>query len=351
MWDAWELPTAQAKLWNPTTNTFTDVTGRRRGVLRRPGHRRQRQPDRGGRPRRRRPRDQGRLLLRPRHPGVDQEARHGRTPLVPQPHADARQPDAHPQRREARSRPPGSDTPEIYNPTTSTLSTVPITHPRAARGCSTRRPTCCPNGKILAISAEHGGVMTFDPATNAWTRLGTTQVPYGAWTSFAPGKYLVTGGSATLDSYNPSNPVPSTRHAKVLDMTSGSPVWSDARHHGHRPVLPQRHDAADRRGAGDRRLDRGQRLLDHRHPDRRAVEPDDEHLAAGRAARTPADVPLDLHADAGRPGAVRRRWPTRPGARPAEHADVLARLPVQGTATDDHQPAGSDRRTARRWTW
>ena len=25
MWDAWELPTAQARLWNPTTNTFTDV--------------------------------------------------------------------------------------------------------------------------------------------------------------------------------------------------------------------------------------------------------------------------------------------------------------------------------------
>jgi hypothetical protein len=70
--------------------------------------------------------------------------------------------------------------------------------------------------------------MTYDPATRAWTRLGTTQVPFGAWTSFAPGKFLVTGGSATLDSYNPNNPVPSTKAAKVLDMTSGSPVWSAA---------------------------------------------------------------------------------------------------------------------------
>ena len=53
-------------------------------------------------------------------------------------------------------------------------------------------------------------------------------MPYGAWTSFAPGKFLITGGGATLDSYNPSNPGAVTKAAKVLDMTSGSPVWTDA---------------------------------------------------------------------------------------------------------------------------
>ena len=120
-----------------------------------------------------------------------------------------------------------ANTPEIYNPATGGSSTVAVSTPELHEE-QYPQTAVLPNGKVLSISAEHGAVMTFDPATRAWTRLGTTQVPFGAWTSFAPGKFLVTGGSATLDSYFPNNPVPSTRAAKVLDMTSGSPVWTDA---------------------------------------------------------------------------------------------------------------------------
>ena len=56
--------------------------------------------------------------------------------------------------------------------------------------------------------------MTFDPATNAWTQVGTTQVPYGVWTSFAPGKFLITGGGADFNAYNPSNPGPSQTRSR-----------------------------------------------------------------------------------------------------------------------------------------
>ncbi|KQW52750.1 hypothetical protein ASC77_00025 [Nocardioides sp. Root1257] len=226
MWDAWELPTAQAKVWNPTTNTFTDVpvgagvfcSGQATDA-------------------------NGNVIVVGGHDGQG----HGIKDVYsfnPDTRAWTKKPDMTYSRwyPSLTQMPDGKmlilsgasnistswvNTPEVYNPATSTVGTLPISTPEMHEE-QYPQTNVLPDGKILAISAEHGSVMTFDPATNAWTRLGTTQVPFGAWTSFAPGKYLVTGGAATLDSYNPNNPVPSTRAAKVLDMTSGSPVWSDA---------------------------------------------------------------------------------------------------------------------------
>ena len=63
-------------------------------------------------------------------------------------------------------------------------------------------------------------------------------------------------------------------------------------------------------------------------------------MATARLAIPAADVPLDLDAAARRPGAVRGRRTTRAGARPAQHADVLPRLPVQGAAADHHRLPG-----------
>ena len=119
-----------------------------------------------------------------------------------------------------------ADTPEVYDPVTGQSSTVPLSTPQL-REMQYPQTAVLPNGKVLVISAERGGVMTFDPATNAWSQLGTTQAPYGAWTSFAPGKFLITGGATALNSYNPDNPTPSLRRTMVLDLTSGSPVWSN----------------------------------------------------------------------------------------------------------------------------
>ena len=226
MWDAWELPTAQAKLWNPTTNTFTAVpvgagifcAGQATDA-------------------------NGNLIVVGGHDG----AGHGLKDVYsfnPDTRAWTKKPDMAFSRwyPSVTQMPDGRmlilsgakdistawvNTPEVYNPATGTVGTLPISTPELHEE-QYPQTNVLPDGKILAISAEHGGIMTFDRTTDAWTRLGTTQVPFGAWTSIAPGKYLITGGSATLDSYNPSNPVPSTRAAKVLDLTSGSPVWSDA---------------------------------------------------------------------------------------------------------------------------
>lgn len=226
MWDAWETPTSQAKLWDPVTNTFTPVpvgagvfcAGQATDA-------------------------NGNLVVVGGHDGVG----HGIKDIWSF-DPDTRVWTKKPNLTTARWYPSVTqmpdnrmlilsgastvestwvDTPDIYNPTTSTLTSVPVSTPQL-REVQYPQTNVLPNGKILAISAEHGGIMTFDPATSTWARIGTTQVPYGAWTSIAPGKYLVTGGAAALDSYNPSNPVASTRASKVLDLTSGSPVWSDA---------------------------------------------------------------------------------------------------------------------------
>ena len=56
------------------------------------------------------------------------------------------------------------NTPEVYNPATSAVDHAADHHPGAARGAvPTDRRTA--ERQVLAISAEHGGVMTFDPAT------------------------------------------------------------------------------------------------------------------------------------------------------------------------------------------
>ena len=223
MWDAWELPTARAKLWNPTTDVFTDVpagaglfcAGQATDA-------------------------DGNLVVMGGH-GGGQVGIKDVYSFDPDTRSWTRKPDMQHARwyPSVTQLPDGrmlalsgmktpydfANVPEIFDPRTGQVATVPITTPQLHEE-QYPQTAVLPDGKVLAISAEHGSVMTFDPATNAWSDLGTTQVPFGAWTSFAPGKFLVTGGSATLSSYDPRNPVPSVRQAKVLDMTSGTPVWS-----------------------------------------------------------------------------------------------------------------------------
>ena len=224
MWDAWETPSSLAKLWNPSTNVFTDVTVA--GGLFCAGQATD---------------AEGRVVVMGGHNGGQIGTKTVFT-FDPASRSWSRKADMQYARwyPSVTQLPDGrmvtfsgqitadvfADTPEVYNPVTGQSSTLPISTPQL-REVQYPQTSVLPNGKVLVISAERGGVMTFDPATNAWAQLGTTQAPYGAWTSFAPGKYLITGGATTLNSYNPDNPTPSLRRTRVLDLTSGSPVWSD----------------------------------------------------------------------------------------------------------------------------
>ena len=225
MWDGWELPIAQARLWNPATNTFTTVVA-----------------DAGIFCAGQATDSEGRLVVMGGHNGGEIGIRNISV-FDPVTRAWSRRPDmAYPRWYPSVTQLPDgrmitlsgqsssgnwANTPEVYTPTTNTVSTLPITTPQLREG-QYPQTAVLPSGKLLAISTEVGGVMTYDPSNGAWAQLGQTQVPYGVWTSFAPGKFLITGGGADFNAYNPSNPGPSQRQARVLDMTSGTPVWSDA---------------------------------------------------------------------------------------------------------------------------
>lgn len=129
-----------------------------------------------------------------------------------------------------------ANTPEIFNPATNLVTQLPFTTPELAE-IQYPQTTVLPSGKIMSISAEHGGVMVYDPAAPSWTNVGTTPRPYGVWTSFAPGKYLITGGGLNFGDYHDladdPNVQPSRKFTRVLDMTSGAPVWSDGSDMNH----------------------------------------------------------------------------------------------------------------------
>ena len=132
MWDAWELPTARAKLWNPTTNTFTDVPVGAGLFCAGQATDADGTADHGRRPRRRRERDQGRVLVRPGDPSLDPDAGHALRPVVPQPHPAAGRPDAHPQRA-GHARAP-SRTRRRSTPRPRTSHHAAVQHPGAAGG-------------------------------------------------------------------------------------------------------------------------------------------------------------------------------------------------------------------------
>lgn len=239
MWDAWDTPVTNAKLWNPTTNAWTNVplsipnselfcagqaTGSTGDLVVMGGHS-----------------DSGTLgtktiymfnpISKVWNRKVDMNFARW-YPSVTQ-MADNRMVTFSGQSVSGTF----VNTPEVFNPTTNTVSQLPFTTPQLAE-IQYPQTSLLPSSKIMAISAEHGGVMLYNPANSSWTQVGTTQRPYGVWTSFAPGKYLITGGGLTFNDYHdmPDDPnaVPSQPTTRVLDMTTDTPVWSNGgnMHHG-----------------------------------------------------------------------------------------------------------------------
>ena len=228
MWDAWETPVTNAKLWNPTTNTFTNVPLTISGSgLFCSGHATD---------------ADGNLVVMGGHEpdgsGIKTVFSFNPTSKTWTRKADMQYARWYPsvtQMPDNRMvifsgqivQGTFANTPEVFNPKNNTSTALPFTTPQL-KEIQYPQTSVLPSGKILAISTEQGGVMTYDPGTNAWANLGTTQVPYGVWTSFAPGKYLITGGGENFDSYNVGNPGTSQKQTRVLDMTNGTPAWSNA---------------------------------------------------------------------------------------------------------------------------
>jgi len=225
LWDGWENPITNAKVWNPTTNTFTNVpvdgglfcagtaTAADGRVVVMGGH----LPDGSG--------IKNISVFDPVSKTWTRQVNMNYSRWYP---SVIQMPDNRFISFSGQTvQGSFANTPEIFDLNANTSTNVPISTPQL-REIQYPQTSVLPSGKVLAISAEQGSVMTYDPSNNNWANLGTSQVPYGAWTSFAPGKYLITGGATSFNTYNPSNPAPSQKTSKVLDMTSGTPVWTDA---------------------------------------------------------------------------------------------------------------------------
>jgi hypothetical protein len=232
MWDAWDAPNTNAKLWNPNTNVWTDVplsianselfcagqaTGSNGELVVMGGHS-----------------TSGTLgtktvyafnpITRTWNRKTDMQFARW-YPSVTQ-MADNRLVTFSGQGSSGNY----SNTPEVFNPSTNTISSLPFTTPELAE-VQYPQTSLIPSGKIMSISSEHGGVMLYDPANSSWNRVGTTQRPYGVWTSYAPGKYIITGGGLTFNDYHDTpddpNAVAAQKTTRLLDMTSGTPVWTN----------------------------------------------------------------------------------------------------------------------------
>lgn len=225
MWDAWESPTSNAKLWNPLTNVFTNVPVN--AGLFCAGHATA---------------ADGKLIVMgghtPNGSGIKNIMVFDPISKTWSRKADMQYARWYPSVTQMPNNQmiafsgqivqgTFANTPEIYNPTANTSTALPFTTPQL-REIQYPQTTVLPSGKIMSISTEQGGVMLYNPATGSWTNTGTTQVPYGVWTSYAPGKYLITGGGSGFNSYDPENPKPSQKTVRLLDMTNDTPAWSNA---------------------------------------------------------------------------------------------------------------------------
>jgi Domain of unknown function (DUF1929)/Bacterial Ig domain/Kelch motif len=113
-----------------------------------------------------------------------------------------------------------ADTPEIYNPSNGSLSTLTtITTPELQEE---EYPAnfYLPGGKVLAISPQFGGVQLFDPVVSTWTRVNNTPIKLGTAVQYRPGKVLMSGGGAALYQF-----LPAGGQTAVLDMNVTPSTW------------------------------------------------------------------------------------------------------------------------------
>ena len=133
-----------------------------------------------------------------------------------------------------------------------------------------------------------------------------------------------------------------TKTAEVIDLNAASPTWQIVAPDGFRAQAPQRHAPAGRHGAGDGRQ---QRSRGYERPIRqpRLCRPRcgiRQRIPGPRWPATPSPrLPFHRAPPAGRPGPPGRRRLV------ARDRGVLAAVPVQGRAPDDH--VGARRRDVR----
>lgn len=108
-----------------------------------------------------------------------------------------------------------ADVPEIYNPTTNTWSSL-----TTARRNVGEYPFIyvLPNGRIAMVAGPDYQTRTLDVATQSWSLIGEAPIPTGTAAMYRPGKIMTSGGGTP-------NVDPVQRDTAVIDMNQPSPSW------------------------------------------------------------------------------------------------------------------------------
>jgi len=111
-----------------------------------------------------------------------------------------------------------ADIPEIYDPADGSINTLTTVATTQLQEEEYPANFHLPNGKILAISPEHGPVQLLDPNASTWTNVNSTPVTLGSAVQYRPGRILMSGGGTSFLS-------PSLGRTALLDMNGANPAW------------------------------------------------------------------------------------------------------------------------------
>jgi hypothetical protein len=111
-----------------------------------------------------------------------------------------------------------ADIPEIYDPSTGLSTLIPSINTNQLKEEEYPANFHLPNGKILAISPEHGPVQLMSADASTWANVNTTPILLGSAVQYRPGKILMSGGAPAFQGS-------SVKLTAVLDMNASTPTW------------------------------------------------------------------------------------------------------------------------------
>jgi hypothetical protein len=108
-----------------------------------------------------------------------------------------------------------ADIPEVYDPVMNTWTEMPGAQLNVGEYPNTY---LLPDGRLFMVAAPDARSRTLDIEAQQWSLVGEAPVPTGSSVMYRPGKILATGGGT-------NNADPVTSAAAVIDMNQANPAW------------------------------------------------------------------------------------------------------------------------------
>ena len=118
-----------------------------------------------------------------------------------------------------------ADTPEVFDPASNTWTLLSGVSTSDVHEDLYPNVYLLPSGKILVFATSTGQTRLLDVAAQTWTPGPTSPIFNGSSAMFAPGKFIVSGGTAVPAPADSAQSLASVAQAAILDMTAPNPAW------------------------------------------------------------------------------------------------------------------------------